>query len=99
MLDGLAARGLVERVRSDRDRRVVTCTLTEQGRELIAFKRKLLEERWQAALQTFTTAELATAAAVIGQLRSFFDALCALESIGEPVESKEPLRAAGGGAR
>jgi DNA-binding MarR family transcriptional regulator len=75
MLDGLAAMGLVERVRSDRDRRVVTCTLTKHGRQLIAERRGHWEARWRAALGEFDNDELATAAAVIDRLRSMYDGL------------------------
>jgi DNA-binding MarR family transcriptional regulator len=45
-LDHLAELGLVERVRSDTDRRVVLNRLTPAGREVFATKRAELEERW-----------------------------------------------------
>jgi DNA-binding MarR family transcriptional regulator len=75
MLDSLAAMGLVERTRSERDRRVVTCALTRRGGELVASKRVHFEQRWEAALARFSTRELATAAAVIGELRALYDHL------------------------
>jgi len=75
MLDRLVAMGLVERTRSDQDRRVVTCALTERGRELIAAKRALWEERWKQALAGFTSADLTTATAVLERLREVYDRL------------------------
>jgi DNA-binding MarR family transcriptional regulator len=75
MLDGLVAIGLVERVRSDRDRRVVTCSLTTRGKELVAERRAHFERRWRRALADFDTSELATAAAVFERLREMFDEL------------------------
>jgi DNA-binding MarR family transcriptional regulator len=75
LLDGLAALGLVERVRSERDRRVVTCTLTEPGRELITLRRAHFEGTWRAALAEFSVEEIGIAAAVIGRLGAFYDEL------------------------
>jgi len=77
MLDTLAAMGLVERTRSTRDRRIVMCSLTERGRELITERRAHFEQRWRAKLNDFTAAELATAAAVVDRLRSFYEELLA----------------------
>jgi DNA-binding MarR family transcriptional regulator len=73
MLDALAAGGLVERIRSERDRRVVTCSLTPLGADLTAKRQADYEQRWQAQLAGFTTAELATAAAVIEHLRAMYE--------------------------
>ncbi|MDX6451291.1 MAG: hypothetical protein QOH16_1340 [Gaiellaceae bacterium] len=75
MLDGLAEMGLVERTRSDRDRRVVNCTLTTHGRELLTKRRAHLEQGWQRALAGFSTQDLATAAAVLDRLRALYDDL------------------------
>jgi DNA-binding MarR family transcriptional regulator len=75
MLDSLAEMGLVERSRSKRDRRVVTCTLTARGRELLTERHARLEQRWQAALAEFSTQDLATAAAVLDRLRALYDDL------------------------
>jgi DNA-binding MarR family transcriptional regulator len=73
LLDGLEAKGLVERTRSEKDRRVVTCTLTDSGRELIAAKRAQWEGRWEETLSEFSGEELATAAAVLERLRAMYD--------------------------
>jgi DNA-binding MarR family transcriptional regulator len=75
MLDGLVAMGLVERTRSERDRRVVTCALTGRGRELIAERRAHWERRWRKTLAEFSTGEIETAAAVIERLRTMYDEL------------------------
>jgi DNA-binding MarR family transcriptional regulator len=75
MLDGLEAMGLVDRTRSSRDRRVVTCALTERGRELITSKRAVWEQRWKDAMSEFSSEELATAAAVIERMRAMYEQL------------------------
>ena len=72
MLDGLEAMGLVERTRSTLDRRVVSCTLTDRGRELVTEKRLRWEARWKEAMSEFNAEELATAAAVLERVRSMF---------------------------
>src|SRR5665213_129030 len=73
MLDNLAEMGLVERTRSESDRRVVTCTLTTHGRELLTERHAHLEQRWQTELAEFSTQDLATAAAVLDRLRALYD--------------------------
>jgi DNA-binding MarR family transcriptional regulator len=75
MLDGLAAAGLVERVRSERDKRVVLTSLTARGEELIGAKRAMYEARRRAALAEFDDEQLAAATAVIGRLKDMFDEL------------------------
>jgi DNA-binding MarR family transcriptional regulator len=75
MLDALVAMGLVERTRSERDRRIVTCALTDHGRELITERRTHWERRWRQTLSEFSTDEIATAASVIGRLRTMYDEL------------------------
>lgn len=73
MLDALAAAGLVERVRSDADRRVVLTSLTERGAALVAARRARYEPRWRQALAEFSEEDLQTAAAVLDRLREMFD--------------------------
>ncbi len=75
MLDSLVASGLVERNRSERDRRIVTCSLTGLGRELIAERREQMEGGWNAALAEFSARDLSIAAAVLDRLSSMFDDL------------------------
>ncbi len=83
MLDSLAAAGLVQRVRSERDKRVVLTALTERGRALVAERRARFEPRWREALQEFSDAELVTAAAILDRLRDLFRELADSD---EPVE-------------
>jgi DNA-binding MarR family transcriptional regulator len=73
MLDALAAAGLVRRVRSERDRRVVLTSLTERGHALLEERHARIAPRWNAALSGFSDDELRTAAAVMDSLRTVFD--------------------------
>jgi DNA-binding MarR family transcriptional regulator len=79
MLDGLAAAGLVERSRSDEDRRVVLTSLTKHGATLVEKRRAQWEPRWQKALAEFSEQELLTAAAVLGQLGQIFEEIAESE--------------------
>jgi DNA-binding MarR family transcriptional regulator len=72
LLDNLVAMGLVERARSESDRRIVTCSLTPRGRELVTERRAYFERRWDGTLAGFSAEELATAAAVVERLRAFY---------------------------
>jgi DNA-binding MarR family transcriptional regulator len=73
MLDHLAAMGLVARVRSELDKRVVLTSLTQRGQALIAKRRALFEPRWRAALAEFDDHELAIASAVLARLGAMFE--------------------------
>lgn len=73
MLEGLDVARLVERVRSDRDRRVVLTSLTDVGRALVEERRARFAPRFLAALETFSEDELVVAAAVLDRLRGFFE--------------------------
>jgi DNA-binding MarR family transcriptional regulator len=75
MLDSLAAAGLVERIRSAEDKRVVLTSLTDRGQDLIDARRARYERRWRAALKEFSDEELLTAAAVLDRVRGMFDEL------------------------
>jgi MarR family transcriptional regulator, organic hydroperoxide resistance regulator len=73
MLDGLAAAGLVSRVRSEQDRRVVLTSLTERGRALVEERHARFAPRFNAALADFSDDDLHTAAAVLDRLHAMFD--------------------------
>lgn len=73
MLEALAAAGLVDRRRSERDRRVVLVSLTPRGRKLVEARRSVMEPKWRSALSGFSEAELRTATAVLDRIRAFFD--------------------------
>jgi DNA-binding MarR family transcriptional regulator len=73
MLDGLVAAGLVERTRSERDRRVVLTSLTTHGRALVDARHAAFAPRFAAALAEFSDDELRTAASVFARLGAMFD--------------------------
>ena len=73
MLDALAASGLVERIRSQEDKRIVLTSLTDRGREVIECRHARYEPRWRATSERFTEDELLTAAEVLDALRQMFD--------------------------
>jgi DNA-binding MarR family transcriptional regulator len=73
MLDHLAAAGLVERIRSEDDKRIVITSLTDLGREVVEQRRTQYELRWGAALAEFSEDELLIAAAVLDRLATLFD--------------------------
>ncbi len=73
MLDHLVELGLVERRRSEQDRRIVTCSLTARGRELVAERRTHMEARYADTLAAFSVEELLAAAAVLDSLRGMFE--------------------------
>ncbi len=75
MLEGLARAGLVERIRSERDRRVVLSSLTDRGRELVEERHARFQSRFQGAMAQFSADELRTAASVLQGLRGMFDEL------------------------
>lgn len=75
MLDHLESDGLVERVRSEQDKRVVLVSLTRHGRTLVQRRRAQLEQRWREALTEFEDEQLVSAAAVLDRVRELFDEL------------------------
>jgi DNA-binding MarR family transcriptional regulator len=75
MLESLEAHGLVTRIRSEQDRRVVLSSLTERGEQLVAERHAQMEPRWRAALAEFDNTELMVAVRVVNRLADYFDAL------------------------
>jgi DNA-binding MarR family transcriptional regulator len=75
MLDHLASVGLVERSRSDVDKRIVLTSLTDRGRSVIEDRRSRIEPLWRAALGEFSDEELLAAAAVLDRLAGLFEEL------------------------
>jgi DNA-binding MarR family transcriptional regulator len=84
MLEGLESHGLVKRLRSEEDKRVVLTTLTERGRQVVEEHRARVEPRWRASLAEFSPQELATAAAVLKRLAQHFDELYERTAGGTP---------------
>ena len=79
MLDGLAASGLVQRIRSEEDKRIVLTSLTDRGKALVAERRATYEPRWRAALSQFSEEELVSATRVLDALHGMFDELAETE--------------------
>jgi DNA-binding MarR family transcriptional regulator len=75
MVDTLSAAGLVERTRSDRDRRVVTIRLTDEGRRRHGRKEAELLDKWRAALSDFEPGELEAANRIVARLGAYLDGL------------------------
>jgi DNA-binding MarR family transcriptional regulator len=75
MLDRLADAGLVDRVRSKDDRRIVVSRLTSVGHEVCEKRRAELEPMWREMLADFSASELHTAAEVIDRLGQLFERL------------------------
>lgn len=75
MLDQLAACGLVERTRSERDRRVVVNRLTDKGRELLAEKDALHAQKWRDAFADLDRDALLAGVAVLERLGRLYDDL------------------------
>jgi DNA-binding MarR family transcriptional regulator len=73
MLDHLETDGLVKRVRSERDKRVVLVSLTRRGRTLVTQRRASWERRWVQALADFDDEQLLSAAAVLDRLAELFN--------------------------
>lgn len=73
MLESLTAAGLVQRHRSESDRRVVLTSLTDRGQDLVQRRREQYEPRWRAALSEFSEEQLLSAAAVLDRLRRMFE--------------------------
>ena len=80
MLDALTASGLVERIRSTEDKRIVLTSLTPRGKAVVDERRARYEPRWRAALDGFTEDELQSATAVLDALRQMFDELAESEA-------------------
>ncbi|WP_227397079.1 MarR family winged helix-turn-helix transcriptional regulator [Jeotgalibacillus aurantiacus] len=56
--DKLEQLGLIERVRSKKDRRIVIATLTDQGKQLVENKKKEHVELYQEILNDFSEQEI-----------------------------------------
>jgi DNA-binding MarR family transcriptional regulator len=86
IVDHLVDAGLVARARSERDRRIVVCRLTEAGGERVAERQARLVPLWNAALAEFDEGELAVATAVLERVREFFETLAATGAATVPLE-------------
>ncbi|HKZ15519.1 MAG TPA: MarR family transcriptional regulator [Solirubrobacterales bacterium] len=75
MLDELERDGIVTRVRSDDDRRRVLVTLTDEGRTVLAKRRRRWLKRWDEALGDVSERDLETAAEVMRRIGGVLDEL------------------------
>jgi DNA-binding MarR family transcriptional regulator len=75
MLDQLAAAGIVERTRSERDRRVVTNRLTDEGRRLLSEKEAAHAQKWRAVFDGVDDDALGAGVEIIERLRRLYDDL------------------------
>lgn len=72
MLDGLSEAELVERTRSDSDRRIVVVKLTRRGRRKVEARKAVWQRRWQEALDGLDDEELLVAARVLERIHGIF---------------------------
>jgi DNA-binding MarR family transcriptional regulator len=72
MLDHLCASDLVERTRSETDRRIVVVKLTRRGRRKVEARKALWQHRWQEALDGLDDEELRVAARVLERISGIF---------------------------
>lgn len=72
MLDGLSDAELIERTRSDSDRRIVLVKLTRRGRRKVEARKAIWQQRWQEALDGLADEELHVAAKVLERIHGIF---------------------------
>jgi DNA-binding MarR family transcriptional regulator len=72
MLDHLCAAELVERTRSEADRRLVVVKLTRRGRRKVEARKALWRRRWEEALAGVDEDELRVASRVLGRISDIF---------------------------
>jgi MarR family transcriptional regulator, organic hydroperoxide resistance regulator len=72
MLDHLGEAELVERTRSETDRRIVVVKLTRRGRRKVEARKAVWQRRWQEALEGVDDEELRIAATVLDRIGGIF---------------------------
>jgi DNA-binding MarR family transcriptional regulator len=72
MLDRLCEAELVERSRSEADRRIVVVKLTRRGRRKVEARKAIWQRRWQEALEGLDEDELRTATVVLERIGGIF---------------------------
>ncbi|MDO8210581.1 MarR family winged helix-turn-helix transcriptional regulator [Conexibacter sp. CPCC 206217] len=73
MLDQLEEQGMVERRRSETDRRLVVVSLTAEGRALLEHKRANWLAHWDEAMGDLPEAEIRTSIEVLHRMARMFD--------------------------
>jgi DNA-binding MarR family transcriptional regulator len=72
MLDNLCAADLVERSRSESDRRLVVVKLTRRGKRKVEARKALWRRRWEEALEGVDEEELRVASRVLDRIGGIF---------------------------
>jgi DNA-binding MarR family transcriptional regulator len=72
MLDGLSEAELVERTRSETDRRIVVVKLTRRGRRKVEARKAVWRRRWEEALEGLDDEELRVASRVLDRIHGIF---------------------------
>ena len=72
MLDGLSEAELVERTRSETDRRIVVVKLTRRGRRKVEARKAVWRRRWDEALEGLDDEELRVASRVLDRIHGVF---------------------------
>jgi DNA-binding MarR family transcriptional regulator len=72
MLDHLGEADLVERTRSEEDRRIVVVKLTRRGRRKVEARKAIWQRRWQEAMEGLDDEELRIAARVLERVGTIF---------------------------
>jgi DNA-binding MarR family transcriptional regulator len=72
MLDNLCAAELVERSRSESDRRLVVVKLTRRGKRKVEARKALWRRRWEEALEGLDEEELRIASRVLDRIGDIF---------------------------
>ena len=72
MLDNLCAAELVERTRSESDRRLVVVKLTRRGKRKVEARKALWRRRWEEALEGVDEEELRVASRVLDRIGGIF---------------------------
>lgn len=75
MLDHLEEKGMVQRRRSEQDRRLVVISLTPAGRAILSEKRARWRGCWEEAVAGFSDRDLEAAGEVMRRMARMFDAL------------------------
>lgn len=75
MLDTLEDRGIVERHRDSKDRRICMVSLTESGQAILRKRRQRWLALWESSFGDFTPDELATAVRIIRTVTQLMDSL------------------------
>jgi DNA-binding MarR family transcriptional regulator len=72
MLDHLSETDLIERTRSESDRRLVLIKLTRRGRRKVEARKAIWQRRWREALEGVDDDELQVAARVLERIGGIF---------------------------